>query len=245
MKLAGGRNSHGQATAERRDFEAVVQAFAEANFGDTGKHNIGYLAQDEQQLVHHGAHSMPRQQVLAHAAAQRAAFGQPASAYGAGPAAPARGTEQRLQSRSALSHFAGARGDQDKVSQAGSGTAYSRRAYRTSKALGNLIGEALERKQVSQEYRTSSYPHFMKQQEPQGPSALHEERRDAKLATSLGCINKIAKKRFNHELETLKRYKDYEQQKHVNYRSHQHRLAAERKDLDNRNKGDNLAVIQA
>jgi len=246
MKLAGGRKSQGQATAELRDFEAVVQAFAEANFADTGKQNIGYMAQDEQQLVHHGAHSMPRQQVLARNAAQRAAFGQPAaSAYGSGPSAQARGAEQRLQSRSALSQFAGTRGDQDKVSQAGSGTAYSRQAYRTSKQLGNLIGEALERKQVSQEYRTSSYPHFMKQQEPQGPCALHDEKRDAKLATSLGCINKIAKKRFNHELETLKRYKDYEQQKHVNYRSHQHRLAAERKDLDSMNKGNNLAVIQA
>ena len=246
VKFTGGRNSQGHATDELRDFEAVVQAFAEANFGDTGKQNIGYMPQDEKQLVHHGAHSMPRQQVLARNAAHRAAFGQPASsAYASGPASQARGAEQRLQSRSALSQFAGTGGDQDKVSQAGSGAAYARQAYGTSKRLGNLIGEALERKQVSQEYRTSSYPHFMKQQEPQGLCALHDEKRDAKLATSLGCINKIAKKRFNHELETLQRYKDYEQDKHVNYRSHQHRLAAERKDLDSINKGNNLAIIQA
>jgi len=76
--------------------------------------------------------------------------------------------------------------------------------------MGNLIGEALERKQVSQEYRTSSYPHFMKQQEPQGLCALHDDKRDQRLATSLGCINQIAKKRFRQELDTLKKYKDLE-----------------------------------
>lgn len=141
----------------------MVKTFAEANFNDVGKQNIGYMAVDEKQLVHHGAHSMPRQQVLARRAVNRSAFGHASSsAYAPDLGAQAPDNEQKLKSRSALGHFAGTRGSQDKVSQAGSGIAYSRHTYRTSKQLGNLIGEALERKQVSQEYRTSSYPHFMK-----------------------------------------------------------------------------------
>lgn len=112
VKLMGGRSSHDPAADELRDFEAMVQTFAAANFNDVGKQNIGYMAQDETALVHHGAHSMPRQQVLARTSGHRSAFGHTgSSAYAPGLPAQARGDEQRLKSRSALGHFGGARGD--------------------------------------------------------------------------------------------------------------------------------------
>ena len=90
----------------------MVQTFAEANFNDVGKQNIGYMAKDEKQLVHHGAHSMPRQQVLARASGHRSAFGHTgSSAYATGLPAPARDDGQRLQSRSALGQFGRAGGN--------------------------------------------------------------------------------------------------------------------------------------
>jgi len=117
----GGLNSQDPASDELRDFEAMVQTFTEANFNDVGKQNIGYMAKDEKQLVHHGAHSMPRQQVLArhisYNSVNRSAFGRTgSSAYPADLAAftntvQARDDEQRLKSRSALGHFGGTRGD--------------------------------------------------------------------------------------------------------------------------------------
>jgi len=112
VKSSGGRNSHDPATGGLRDFEAMVQTFAEAHFNDVGKQNIGYMATDEKQLVHHGAHSMPRQQVLARASGHRSAFGHTGSStYTTGLPAPARDDEQRLQSRSALAQFGHTRGD--------------------------------------------------------------------------------------------------------------------------------------
>jgi hypothetical protein len=63
-----------------------------------------------------------------------------------------------------------------------------------------LIGQALDRKQVSKHYATEQYPHFMKTQAPFSLYNQWRDQRQQKCEVIAENATKIAKKRFQQEL---------------------------------------------
>ena len=73
----------------------------------------------------------------------------------------------------------------------------------------NLIGSALERKTISDNYHTQAYPMFLK---CQGPFKVynHAQSKGQKVVKTMENINQQAQKRFNDELDHIKSLKELE-----------------------------------
>lgn len=201
-------------TFERRD---IVNEFQKTNFEDTGKLGVHYLKQDPlKSLIHHGAHSQSLHQMLKFAKLNNL---------------KSRSIETRANidntPKKTMNIFASTNdvtpGQCDNISQ--------------------LIGHALNRKQISGSYHDAAYPSFLKSH---GPYKIydHAQAKGKQYVANLQNINDQAQKRFNQEVQKLQEQREYQKEEFQHTKARADFISDQKRFLRTGNNFNNLEFIQ-